>query len=497
MPDQILTTLRALKFIVGGMRDLPGRKSLVLFTDDMPIEKQEPGSSGVIVGGGGFYRNDYGGQLRKMAELAIRSSVVIYAVDTRGLAYTGIEAADNFGAVNTEKPRKFSGDLTDQMNQVVRTRSRAMIALREGSQLIARETGGYLVHNSNDFKLKEIAEDQQGYYLLGYRPSEGTFNKKFHQIKVAVKRKGLTVRTRTGFFGVDAARTENSELTPVNQMKKALMSPFGASAITLRLTTMFANFDSGSLLRSFLYIKPQDLVFVNEPRGFHVAKFDLGIILFGDNGQVTDTQNRGVAITLRDDQYQSALQHGIAYSFDTAVKKAGAFQFRVAIRDQKSGHIGSAGQFIEIPNPGDGRLALSGLMITREMHDKSAGASLSTQDTQDAITSGPAVRQFRAGGKLVVAYSIYNARLDAATLRPQLTTQIRVFRDGKVVFTGNPIPVETGSQADPKRIPSLVGLEVGTEFPPGEYIAQVIVTDKLADKKQPIASQWIDFEIVK
>src|SRR5207247_5924424 len=30
-------TLRSLKFIVQGMRDLPGRKSLVLFSDQLPI----------------------------------------------------------------------------------------------------------------------------------------------------------------------------------------------------------------------------------------------------------------------------------------------------------------------------------------------------------------------------------------------------------------------------------------------------------------------------
>jgi len=38
---------------------------------------------------------------------------------------------------------------------------------------------------------------------------------------------------------------------------------------------------------------------------------------------------------------------------------------------------------------------------------------------------------------------------------------------------------------------------LGSEFPPGEYVLQVIITDKLAKEKQQIASQWIDFEIVK
>ncbi|HSQ24002.1 MAG TPA: VWA domain-containing protein, partial [Pyrinomonadaceae bacterium] len=447
----IRSTLQALKFIVEGMRDLPGRKSLVLLSDQLPIETQEPATNVLTPGDGDLsdVRTDYTGQLKKVAELAIRSSVVIYAVDTRGLAYTGLTAADNFRAIDLKEmsSRVSARDLTDRMNSTMSARSMSMITGREGADLIARQTGGFLVRNSNDFKLKEIADDQKGYYLLAYRPTDETFNRKFHHIKVTVKRRGLTVRTRTGFFGLDAPKLDASELTANDQMKRALMSPFGASAITVRLTNMFTNFDSGSLLRSLLYISAQDLVFVDEPDGFHTATFDLGIILFGDNGRVNDLQSRAVTLRLRDDAYQSALRNGIVYSLDTPLKQAGALQFRIAIRDQKSSRIGSAGQFVQIPNLSDGRLALSGIVVTKEA-DKSGRGTPAPPDTQDAISSGPAVRQFRAGNSIIFAYSIYNAQLDPATRLPQLTTQTRIFRDGKAVYTGSPTPVEVDSQSD-------------------------------------------------
>jgi hypothetical protein len=32
---------------------------------------------------------------------------------------------------------------------------------------------------------------------------------------------------------------------------------------------------------------------------------------------------------------------------------------------------------------------------------------------------------------------------------------------------------------------------------PGEYVLQLIVTDALAKEKRRVATQWIDFEIVK
>jgi hypothetical protein len=54
--------------------------------------------------------------------------------------------------------------------------------------------------------LREAVDDGDGYYLLGYQPDASTFSKKsaapnFHDINVRVKRPGLWVRSRTGFFG--------------------------------------------------------------------------------------------------------------------------------------------------------------------------------------------------------------------------------------------------------------------------------------------------------
>ena len=57
------------------------------------------------------------------------------------------------------------------------------------------------------------------------------------------------------------------------------------------------------------------------------------------------------------------------------------------------------------------------------------------------------------------------------------------------MYTGNSTPVEVDSKTDLKRIPSIIRLQLGTEFPPGEYVLQVIVTDQQAKEKQQIASQ--------
>ena len=94
-------------------------------------------------------------------------------------------------------------------------------------------------------------------------------------------------------------------------------------------------------------------------------------------------------------------------------------------------------------------------------------------------------------------YMVYNAQLDKSTGKPQLTTQLRLFRDGKLIFTSKVTPIDTNQQADLKRLLAGGSLQIGTEMLPGDYILQVTVTDLLAKSKQRTVMQWTDFEIVK
>ena len=68
---------------------------------------------------------------------------------------------------------------------------------------IARETGGMDIDaqevDSHTY-FKRIAEELRTSYELGYYPSAATKDNTFHKIVVSVKKPGLTVRTRTGYF---------------------------------------------------------------------------------------------------------------------------------------------------------------------------------------------------------------------------------------------------------------------------------------------------------
>ncbi len=87
--------------------------------------------------------------------------------------------------------------------------------------------------------------------------------------------------------------------------------------------------------------------------------------------------------------------------------------------------------------------------------------------------------------------------MSSAAHLPQLTSQTRIFLDGKLIYTGEIVPLAVAGQADLQRITGGSRILLGSDFPMGEYILQIIVTDNLAKEKQRTATQWIDFEVAK
>lgn len=133
--------------------------------------------------------------------------------------------------------------------------------------------------------------------------------------------------------------------------------------------------------------------------------------------------------------------------------------------------------------------------------ETAAGAKVVPEVNGEGVPRDPlhslALRQFRQGADVdYYYYDIYNARLDRATRRPRLQTQVRLFRDGRPVFTGEVVPYDPGRQADMTRLAAASRITLGKELSPGEYVLQVIVTDALAKEKQQVVTQWMDFKIV-
>jgi hypothetical protein len=324
--------------------------------------------------------------------------------------------------------------------------------------------------------------------------------RQFHRLSLKIKRPGkFNVRMRQGFLGItDDERPKPRTLA--QQLFAALVSPFGATGVHLRLTSLFGNdAKAGSFMRSLLHIDANDLTFTKEADGLYKTMIDVAAITFGDNGVPIEQLGKTYQMRVSESEYKRILRDGLVYYVTVPIKKPGAYQLRMSLRDSASERIGSASQFIDAPDIKKKRLALSGLIV-RAQSPVQAGALASAAGEgreEGSAQASAAVRQFKPGTIIEYVFLIYNAKLDKASSRPQIITQVKLFRDGKEIFSGKEIPYDSSGQIDLQRLPSGGALQLAGNMEPGEYVLQVIVTDALADKKHRIVTQWMDFQIVK
>jgi VWFA-related protein len=494
-------TLGAVQYVVKGLKELPGRKSILLISDGISLfspsstnrdnARSEPPRS----------NNRVMDALHGLVEQANRASVVIYTMHASGLECLCVPNLQTSS----------DGDIRDQAGD----ERAAFFESQNGLNYLAQETGGIAIRNNNDLSngVKRILEDQRGYYLIGYRPDESTFDsrgrRQFHHLSLKVLRPGkFDVRMRNGFTGVPDSEAHPTAPTPAEQLVGALSSPFGSAGVRLRLTTLFANdAKRGTIMRSLLHINAADLTFTDEPEGWHKATFDILAVTFGDNGVVVDQLSHKHVMRVHGAEYERVLQRGFVYFVTVPVKKPGAYQLRTALRDEDSSRVGSVSQFIEVPDLKKNRLSVSGILLTKidpselkNLNVGSAGVAASIEGQQipeTDPTSSAALREFRPGQTLSYGFFVYNARMDKATLRPELFTQIKLFRDGVLTYTGRETPFDMADQVDMKRLTGGGVVQLGSAMVPGEYVLQVNIIDRLANSKYRVAPQWIDFEILK
>src|SRR5581483_7977511 len=478
-------TLGALNFVVRGMHELPGRKLAVLVSDGFPLFKKNGDNELVLQ------------RLRRLVDLANRSSVVIYSLDAEGLLTLAPSAADNMGGIRGQ-----------QMAEQLSRASQSLFDSQEGLAFLARETGGLAFFNSNDLNLglQKALHDNQSYYLLGFDPDDAQFNGRFHSIKVRLKRSGLAVRTRSGFFGVPEAEAKaRKPQTRDQQILGALFSPFGARDVQLQMTSFFLNTpQGGSFVRSLMHIEPAGLTFKDGASGEKTATFEIAAFTFDEKGAVVEASGRAFTLAMDEARYRRAVAKGFDYQHDLVLKKPGAYQFRAVIRDAETGRLGSAGQFIQVPDLTNNRLTLSGLFLIRGEQGgeaKQPASQAANQPSQSPaqgedegdVQPTPAVRRFSSRSVIEYDAVIYNATPDKTTGRPQLTAQTEVYRDGKPIYQAPARPVEVSGD-DFKHIPVGGQLKL-SGLAPGDYVLHLIVNDALASPKYRRVEQWMDFSV--
>ncbi len=475
-------TLGALRYVVNAMRGLPGRKSVVLFTENIRMIYR--GSTDETVAQA----------VQQLSDAASRASVVIHAIDPRGLPDTSVNAADNTAGMSR---RRVSRVPAQRQEEIVRT--------EEGMFVLAEETGGLFLHDTNDLSgaLRKAAEDSDGYYLIGYHPDAATFEDaqgkpKFHRIEVKVKGAGLHVRSRDGFFGA-AGGSQPMEHTREAEIVHALQSPFTPGSIHPRLTAIFSNLPQiGSSINGLLYFSPSELKWSSEPDGSHKASVDVAAAAFDENGLALAPIDTTFKLQLTAQKFDEALKKGLVCHIHVPVNRPGPYVVRAAVRDAATEGSGSAQQYVEVPDVASGHLAMSGIVL----QDAAVPAKADTPQSADAgaapsedVTHGAARRSFRRGTAVTYGYEIINAKSGAAQ-HPELEVQTRMFHDGELVLAGEKATLApAGEVSDIPRLAAEGRLSLGRNMAPGEYVLQVIVTDKLVKNKFNTVTQSMDFEI--
>lgn len=478
---QTVGTIGVIRYAINGLQRIGGRKILFLLSDGLPISN---GRSQVF---DSFYT------VRDLAALANRASVVINPIDVRGLTAPGALASDDFGIRDA-----------GAVDRVMASRALSDASRQSGLSFIADETGGKFYKNSNFLHnpIQQTLKSEKGYYLMGYQPEEDIFKgKKFHKIEIKLKRPDLVVSSRSGFYGVTDAEMRPKPRTGDSELYEAIATPLPKAGLDLQLTAFFGNtVTEGSFVRTLLYLDGNQIAFTDEPNGMKKAVFDVVAVTLNEKNGVVDEFNRTHTLRFPAANLPQVRQNGLIYTADVPVKKAGAYNFRVAVRDATSKLLGSAGQQIDVPDLKKNDLFLSGLTIGEITLKDGKPVVPSVEKSENAFApvlevSNPGVRKFRPGAVLGYSYKIYNAKPDATTRQPKLTVQVRLFHDGQLVTDGGaPQPAQIEPQPDMTRLGDYGYLRLPPNMLTGDYALQIIIKDLQANKT---VSQWIDFEVVK
>ena len=198
-----LSAMKALIVHMGGLKE--GRKALIVvsegYSNTLPPQLRDqiasiPGFGNPNRGNASAGENNpnedryrfFAGQdlefyMQGVYEVASQNNVAIYTVDPRGLP-------------------AFEFDINEGVGTTVDS-----TYLREAQQTLralALETDGRAILNRNDLDvgMKQIMRDSSAYYLLGYTSPQVKTDGKFHAINVRVKRPGVQVRARKGYWAI-------------------------------------------------------------------------------------------------------------------------------------------------------------------------------------------------------------------------------------------------------------------------------------------------------
>ena len=456
-------TLIGLERLVKTAKDLPGRKIVFFLSGGFLIENR---------------RGDSFSKLRDVTNAAAKSGVVIYSMDTRGLVASLTDAS-------TDAPFDPSGRL-------INSGAGELTATQDGMNALAADTGGKALFNTNDLTkgFAPALKETSVYYLLAWKPdAEAQKEKRFRNIEVKLtNRPDLTVRVRKGYLDLEpepavAAKPE-PQPTPVKTTAAKLREAIGAAYPERGLPILMSAdyYDvagKGATLSTAIQIPVEFLQFIPDPSGKSQATIDVSGAFFDDQGKPQGSFLERIVATSSAGPSSTGADRDITFTYPARLPP-GLYQVRVAARDDKSGRVGSAHAWFEIPDLTKKKLTMSSVLLgeRRQQPTTNVSSNVTNSGAVSPIAMS-ASHRFQRDSTLRFLVFAYNATLSTADQKPDLAIQVQVVRDDQPVITTALRKIGTDQNSDVARLPYAAEIPL-TDLQPGRYLLHVTIIDRLS-----------------
>ena len=349
---RVRITLEALRSIARAVSGIPGRKNLIWVSSAFPFSLQPD------IANFPDAQRDYGEDIRHTASLLASARVAFYTVDARGLMVGDVterRLGTSIGATvqtiqNSANPRSPEDQLANSPD--------AIIGSHATMDDLAKETGGLAFYNNNDIMqaVARSAADGGRYYTLGYYPEGASWDGKFHNIEVKIARNGVKPRYRSGYFAVDPAHTSASD-TPeqrdrraYNELRAALAAPLPATEVTFRLHVPVFATGLRPQVQIQLLMDASTISFDSIESDLHHCNLDFMAAAVSSNGKVVASDAHTADVRLKPAQFAQTNQGGLPFFMQLSLSP-GTYSLRVAVRDNRTGLIGTLTVPLAVPAP--------------------------------------------------------------------------------------------------------------------------------------------------
>lgn len=448
----------ALFAIVRSLGRLPGRKSVILLSEGLTITDQSA-------------RLYYG-----VIDAANRANVSIYTIDAVGLRAVSEQqkVRDMVVGAGNASEGGFSGDGVGgaYTKQIIEANENA---LRSDPatllKTLANETGGQSFNNTNNLKIAfdRVDSDIRNYYMLGYTPINTTFDGKFRTIQVKVKRSGLTVASRKGYFAVRNPGTsplsdwETPALGALEQKPVPNAFPVRAGAL------LFPERGRPGLVPVVVEVKTAPLTFQPDKDGkSYTSDFTVLVRFLNRDNQVVRKLSEHYEIRGEVSQIERAKLGEVVFYRESELP-AGLYSMETAVHDAPSGKSSVRFATVEVARYDENTLRMSSLVVVRRGEtvpekDRRADNPMLVNGIALSPNLGDAIS--KTAKELTFYFAIYPAKQGRG---PDVT--IELLQNGKAVAQ-LPMPVPPADAGG--RVQQLGRLPID-QLAPGTYELRAIV----------------------